>query len=1281
MTTSPTLPTGPLEHLAMDYVRLRAEGIRVLGRLAGAQWTDYNTHDPGITILEQLCYAITDLGYRTAFAVPDLLAGTDLDQDMPGPEVILTGDPVTVSDLRKLVLDIPGIGNAWVEPVREPELAFHYHPGSREVRLQTDSGDADAAPVRLRGLHRVSLQTTDQLSGDAAIGQVAARLHASRALGEDFELARLGTFEVWLRARIEVDAIEDPAAVMADIIERIEANLAPTVGRTPLAEALAQGRRIDEIFEGPRMSQGLVDALPDPRRAVHVSDLIHAIMDAPHVRAVRSLELASSPQPAKAIATGRERWVLDIPSDHVATLAASSELTLLRAGLPVRVSGIREALEARRLARARRSVAARERRPPTGRTRRLARYSSLQHQLPAVYGVGALGLGPSASAQRQVQARQLAGYLLIFDQLLANAFAQLARARELLSSASGSRTYFAQPVEDPRLHLHELLRLDPAAHRAWLDAAVEPGDPRERRKRFLAHLLARFAEQLGDHPWIRRDVGVGNSPDEAVIADRQEFLRRYPRLSGARGSGADILRDDDTGDDSGFAGRIRWKLGLHGHPRFHVVEHVLLRPIAEDAGQLADEGDPQVPLLADVAAEDPWSLQISLVFEERGAVDETFEQLVAQTILAETPAHLTPHLHWFGATDGQDHWSAFDGAWLAFRAAYRAYRRARLQAAQIPEEIHLRVRDARDRVIDLLGFGRTYPLRDLPLRRHVIVAPGASAAISIAQSQRGVVYRLCDRTGVVIERAGKPVELDGTGETIELVTPAIHEDVSYRVLAVKLAAPGSAEPHREAWLHGVVRIEEGVDPALVAQLRLPLLDLHVDDPQPADARIADHNAVVEVEVLASQEGVVYELLDAADPKKVLSQQSVVGTSGTIVLRTLPVREDIDLRVRGSKGVGDPQHPDVRSALLDVVLSLRVRADPRLVAELVPAAIVQHEAAAALRVAQTQKSAEYRVWRRRVRDGEFVFAEPPPVPTIDVTGDDGRTIRVVRPARAPVWQDLGGFVPAGDARAGTGAALEFPLAGLTEDTLLLVQAIKHHRKNASPVQVASAVQLDRALAVFVRPDHRQALRIQVSLSGDATTGPLLVRDGQPGVFYTLQRGDQPIARPAYFHQRDEDDAQFNKGIAQLRVEVDVVIARDPGEAVDRARTAPPAPSLAAEPLPVGTDLRVVARKAMSGLVAPLEGTLTITKAPAIHAVPASVTAGAAAQIVIEASVASERYRLLRDGEVMREATGTDGPLELDTGPLQPSSALQVEILSTFGAMVVERRVVVAIVVKT
>ena len=51
------------------------DSLAEVRRLSSALWTDHNTHDPGVTTLEVLCYAITDLAYRTDFATADLLAG------------------------------------------------------------------------------------------------------------------------------------------------------------------------------------------------------------------------------------------------------------------------------------------------------------------------------------------------------------------------------------------------------------------------------------------------------------------------------------------------------------------------------------------------------------------------------------------------------------------------------------------------------------------------------------------------------------------------------------------------------------------------------------------------------------------------------------------------------------------------------------------------------------------------------------------------------------------------------------------------------------------------------------------------------------------------------------------------------------------------------------------------------------------------------------------------------------------------------------------------------
>src|SRR5208283_1048375 len=108
-------------------------------------------------------------------------------------------------------------------------------------------------------------------------------------------------------------------------------------------------------------------------------------------------------------------------------------------------------------------------------------------------------------------------------------------------------------------------------------------------------------------------------------------------------------------------------------------------------------------------------------------------------------------------------------------------------------DANLQLRDARDRLIELLGLGKTYPLQDLPVRgEQLTVAPNVATQIFIDDSQPGVIYQLFD---------GKnPVELalEGNGARLGLKTPPITEDITYRILARKLGTGLQAYLHQSA---------------------------------------------------------------------------------------------------------------------------------------------------------------------------------------------------------------------------------------------------------------------------------------------------------------------------------------------------------------------------------------------------------------------------------------------------------------------------------------------------
>lgn len=130
MTTSAVIPINKEIHNSENYAFLRKEGLSYVEQLSSDFWTDFNMHDPGITFLEALCYAITDLGYRTSLPMKDLLAKKGMDYSDSIPPLftarnILTNNPLTITDYRKLLVDIEGIKNAWLEVADCQEVDFY----------------------------------------------------------------------------------------------------------------------------------------------------------------------------------------------------------------------------------------------------------------------------------------------------------------------------------------------------------------------------------------------------------------------------------------------------------------------------------------------------------------------------------------------------------------------------------------------------------------------------------------------------------------------------------------------------------------------------------------------------------------------------------------------------------------------------------------------------------------------------------------------------------------------------------------------------------------------------------------------------------------------------------------------------------------------------------------------------------------------------------------------------------------------------------------------------
>lgn len=207
-----------------DYAFLRKAGLEYIESLGSKLWTDYNEHDPGITILEALCYAITEIGYRIEMPVQNLLTGADgkipASQPLYTAKNILTQSPLNIDDYRKLLMDIVGVHNAWLMTNATHTIDNVVSPAG-EVALYADckkdalSYDVTPHPIYLNGLYKVLLDLdNDQQFGDLNNGELQV-LNPPYGIFKSGDVSLTIVFPVWNDASAQPLLAADPASVNA----------------------------------------------------------------------------------------------------------------------------------------------------------------------------------------------------------------------------------------------------------------------------------------------------------------------------------------------------------------------------------------------------------------------------------------------------------------------------------------------------------------------------------------------------------------------------------------------------------------------------------------------------------------------------------------------------------------------------------------------------------------------------------------------------------------------------------------------------------------------------------------------------------------------------------------------------------------------------------------------------------------------------------------------------------------------------------------------------------
>jgi hypothetical protein len=525
-----TLPRLPATPAPGSFEGLRAQGLQALQQAAGQRWTDHNLHDPGITMLEAMCFALTDLVFRTGFPVADRLMDEEgriawAAHGLHLPEAAFPCRPTTRDDLRRWVLDrVPGLEGVSVDVLG---------PGRLGLVL-----DAPAGTDRVRLARRVRV----------ACG-------ACRALGEEVvDLRFVERRPCTLVGELEVGGARDPVDIVADLYEACAAYVAAAVDHDSCRDALARGASLDEVLDGPYTRNGIARPQALALAASPTLSLVRLAAVARAVEGVRELRwLGLKPEGEAAVTTSLPwrdpvaGWTLALrpPTEAAAWLG----LRVLRRGMRVepdpdelarRCAELRAARLARRqgLGDIRQTCP-----PPQGRVRPPAPGLPLHTLLPPLYVVGRQALPAHASTLQRARARQLQAYLALFDMLLAHAGAQIDGLRSLYDTrADQAPSYHWRALDDADLPgLAELLD-QPAPHivatqHAPLDPAIE------RRSRLLDSLLA-----LQGHAWPQNtlrqfcDHLTPREREARLLALKLRYLRQVVTLSRDRSAGIDPAR-------------------------------------------------------------------------------------------------------------------------------------------------------------------------------------------------------------------------------------------------------------------------------------------------------------------------------------------------------------------------------------------------------------------------------------------------------------------------------------------------------------------------------------------------------------------------------------------------------------------------------------------------------------------------------------------------------------------------------------------------------------------
>jgi hypothetical protein len=544
-----------------------------------------------------------------------------------------------------------------------------------------------------------------------AYADIQTVLHQNRNLAEDYlpQLSAIPTIDFRICADIDVDTKVDIEEAQAMIFHKITEYISPSIPFYTFEELAAKGKAMEEILEGPKLTHGFVleEEMGEnsfQNFTINLSDIINAIYETEGLINCRNVELFLADDDGNTI-TNINKWVITVPAGYKPVLnKRKSKLTFYKNGLPL-LANFKESMVKLTFLQINSVKYSHSNVPfpalnPTYRD--LALHYSLADEFPATYKIGKNFPDAFLDKPALFKYKQLEGYLLLFEQLIANFLKDLHQLKESLSWDTVQHMQYKSTENDWRRNY----LLTASGDSRWQDIVEPAGDFLKKRNASLDYLLSRFAENLQEidnYFYLSTDnLGLHETDYYTYLIElKQKFLANYIAISANRGAAVNLYADPSYFKTpvSGYENRLSRLLGcelMKNDSRktvadidstdkkergyFHVLEHILLRiPTLSNEFLIyvqANNIDLATELLGictddDCTAcggSDPYSFTASVVLPSWIPVyaDVHYREFIEKLIRKETPVGVMLRICWINKESMTNYETAI-GAWWEAR--------------------------------------------------------------------------------------------------------------------------------------------------------------------------------------------------------------------------------------------------------------------------------------------------------------------------------------------------------------------------------------------------------------------------------------------------------------------------------------------------------------------------------------------------------------------------------------------------------------------------------------